>query len=132
VTVLAEDELPELAEPVESEEPLLDDELLDVGVGVGVVVVVALEDGDDVLTVLMVVEDPESVCAATTASTATAAVPRTPREAVSLPRSRSARSRSTGVTSFLGAFMNGPPAAAGQAHRQPEPYEASGEHREGR
>src|SRR5580700_4600954 len=88
LTVLAEDALPELADPVDS-----DDDPVAVEVDAGVAVVVALEDAtDDVVTLPADVADPASVCAATTARAATAAVPSTPKPVVSLPRKRSPRS----------------------------------------
>jgi hypothetical protein len=100
VTVLAEDEFPALADPVESDEDeLLDDEeLLDVGFGVALLDDVVVDDDVDVVPVA-----PAWVCAAATASTATATVPSTPAEAASRPRRRSARSRSAGVMRRLEA-----------------------------
>lgn len=99
-----------LADPVDSEDdPVLvedeDDEDAD-----GVAVLVAADDvTDDVDTVLDAVDVPECVCAATTASAATAAVPTTPNAVVSLLRRRSARSRSATVIRRLGAAITGPP-----------------------
>jgi hypothetical protein len=56
LTVLAEDALPELADPVDS-----DDDPGDVDAGVAVADGVALDDVIDVATLLAVVEDPASV-----------------------------------------------------------------------
>jgi hypothetical protein len=131
LTVLAEDALPELAEPVDSDDPD------DVDAGVVVADDVALDDAtDDVVTLFAVVEDPESVCAATTASAATAAVPSTPNAVVSLPRRRSARSRSAAVMRRFGAAITESPGAAspGSGVRRSEsaPFGASGAHRAGR
>jgi hypothetical protein len=122
VTVLADDELPELAEPGERddeelleeellEEELLDDELLDVGEGVVVlvpivVVVDAADPAEDV---------PACVRAAAVASTATATVPATPAEAMSLVRRRNALSRSAGVIRRLGAAISAGPGDARRA-----------------
>jgi hypothetical protein len=94
LTVLAEDELPALADPVDSDE----EELLAAGDGVAV-----LDDEVVVEDVDVVPAVPACVCAAATASAATATVPSMPAEAVSRPRSRSARSRSAGVMRRLGA-----------------------------
>jgi hypothetical protein len=95
--VAAEEELPVLAEPLDS-----DDELLDVvGVAVLVVAVVVM----DVVDVAVVV--PAWVCAAMPASAATATAPAMPDEAVSFRRSRSARSRSAMVMRRLSGFMIG-------------------------
>jgi hypothetical protein len=90
VTVLAEDELPVLADPVDSDE----EELLDAGDGVAVLVATEVEEDDDVDVPVVV---PACVCAATIANAATATVPNTPDAAVSLPRSRSALLRWAGV-----------------------------------
>jgi hypothetical protein len=116
VTVLADDELPELAEPGDSdaellEEELLDEEPLDVGEGVVVlvpivVVVDAADPADDV---------PACVRAAAVASTATATVPATPAEAMSLVRRRNALSRSAGVMRRLGAAISVGPGDARRA-----------------
>ena len=130
LTVLAEDELPELAEPVDS-----DDDPVGVDVGVAVGVADALDDAtDDVATSLAGVEDPACVCAATSASAATEAVPSTPNAVVSLPRRRSARSRSATVMRRFGAAITVFPSSgidgAGM-HSAPllELPEASGAHR---
>lgn len=91
------------ADPVESDDdPVLEEE--DDGVVVA--------DPEDEVTVELVaplveVEDPACVCAARTASAATAVVPRTPKDVVSLPRSRSARSRSATVMGRFGARTGG-------------------------
>jgi hypothetical protein len=55
LTVLAEDELPELADPVDSDDDPVD---VDVDAGVVVVVAVAPDDATDVVTVPVDVEDP--------------------------------------------------------------------------
>jgi hypothetical protein len=107
LTVLAEDELPELADPVDSE-----DEPVDVVVGAAVGVAAALGDVTEDVVTLAAVEDPASVWAATTARTATAVVPSTPNAVVSLPRRRSARSRSAKVMRRFGAAITGSPAVA--------------------
>jgi hypothetical protein len=108
VTVLAEDELPVLADPVDSDDELLDEEeLLDVGDGVAV-----LDDDMVVDEVDVPLEVPAWVCAAANASAATATVPITPDEAMSRPRSRSARSRSAGVIRRLRAAISVGPAGA--------------------
>ena len=105
--------MPELADPVDSDDDPVD---VDVDVDVdGVVVVVAIapdDAADDVVTVPADVEDPAWVCAATTASSATAVVPSTPKPVVSLPRRRSPRSRSAGVRRRFGAAITGSPVAA--------------------
>jgi hypothetical protein len=89
LTVLAEDALPVLADPVDSDDPVLvDDEDAD---GVGVVVVV--EDVTDDVEAALAAEVPALVWYAATPSAATANVPMTPKDAVSLLRRRSARSR---------------------------------------
>lgn len=95
-----------LADPVESDDdPVLDEE--DDGV------VVAAVPEDDVTVVLdplvVVVDVPACVCAARMASAATAAVPTTPNDVVSLPRRRSARSRSATVMGRFGAGITEPP-----------------------
>jgi hypothetical protein len=104
LTVLAEDELPVLADPVDSDDPVLVDED-----GVGVVVV-AVDVTDDVEAAL-VAEVPALVWYAATPSTATAIVPMTPKDAVSFLRRQSARSRSAGVMRRFGAGITGPPGA---------------------
>jgi hypothetical protein len=97
VTVLAEEELPALADPVDRD----DDEPLDAGDGVVavpmVVEVAAVDPVDDV---------PACVRAAAVASAATATVPATPAQAMSLVRRRSAWSRSAGVMGRLGADIS--------------------------
>jgi hypothetical protein len=100
LTVLAEEALPVLADPVESDDaPLLDD--VD---GVTVVVVVPADDVlDEVVAPLDFVAAPGLPCAATTASAATAAVANIPKDVVSLRRRRSARSRSATVMRRLEA-----------------------------
>jgi hypothetical protein len=104
VTVLADEELPVLADPVDSaDDPVLVDE----GDGVAVAADDVIDDVDTVL----VVDVPASVWYAATASAATAAVPTTPKEAVSFLRRRSARSRSAAVMRRFGAGITEPPAA---------------------
>ncbi len=86
-----------LADPVDSDdEPVL----LDADDDAGVVVV----EVDDLIAEddAALVDVPAWVCAAVTASTATAAVPMTPNDAVSLPRRRRARSRCSTVIRRLG------------------------------
>ena len=102
LTVLAEDELPVLADPVDREDEAD-------GVGVAVVVVPVAEVPDEVVVLLDVVDVAAFVCAAATAIAATAAVPSTPNDFVSLPRRRSARSRSAAVMRRFGAGITGPP-----------------------
>jgi hypothetical protein len=106
LTVLAEDELPVLADPVDREDEAD-------GVGIVVVVVPVAEDLDEVVVLLDVVDVAAFVCAAATATAtaiaATAAVPSTPNDFVSLPRRRSARSRSAAVMRRFGAGITGPP-----------------------
>jgi hypothetical protein len=101
--VLADAELPEVAEPVErDDDPLLADGDDDAdGVAAGVVDVVT----DAVEAVAAVREVPASLCAASTASAATAVVASTPTDVVSLLRSRSARSRSATVIGRFGAAI---------------------------
>jgi hypothetical protein len=99
-----------LADPVESDDdPVLAEEEDEEDDGVGVVVVpeddVTVED-DAPLAVLDV---PAWVCAARMASAATAAVPTTPKDVVSLPRKRSARSRSAAVMRRFGAGITESP-----------------------
>ena len=97
-----------LADPVESEDdPVLVDDDDDVD---GVVVLVDVDDVTvDVDAPLDAVAVPACACAATIPSAATAAVPTTPNVLVSLPRSRSARSRSAAVMRRLGAAISAPP-----------------------
>ena len=102
LTVLAEDELPVLADPVDREDEAD-------GVGVAVVVVPVAEVPDEVVVLLDVVDVAAFVCAAATAIAATTAVPSTPNDFVSLPRRRSARSRSAAVMRRFGAGITGPP-----------------------
>ncbi len=109
LTVLADDELPELADPVDSDDPELVDEDEDDEDGVGVAVVV--DDVTDDVEAALVAEVPALVWYAATPSAATAAAPATPKDAVSLLRRRSARSRSAGVTRRFGAGITGPPVA---------------------
>jgi hypothetical protein len=103
LTVLADDELPVLADPVDSEDdPVLEvdeEDEDDEDDGVGVLAVAE----DDITALLAVLDVPACVCAASSASAATAAVPTTPKDVVSLPRRRSARSRSTAVMRRFGA-----------------------------
>jgi hypothetical protein len=116
VTVLADDELPVLADPGDSEDELLEEELLDeepLAVGEGVVVPVpmvvvvdAADPADDV---------PACVRAAAVARTATATAPATPAEAMSLVRRRNALSRSAGVMRRLGAAISAAPRDARRA-----------------
>ena len=101
-----------LADPVESDDdPVLeeDEDEDEEDDGVGVVVVpeddVTVED-DAPLAVLDV---PAWVCAARMASAATAAVPATPKDVVSLLRRRSARSRSVTVMRRFGAGITESP-----------------------
>jgi hypothetical protein len=106
LTVLAEDELPVLAEPVESDDdPVLEEDEDEDDDGVVVVVPeedIAVEDDAPVA----VLDVPAWVCAARMASAATAAVPTTPKDVVSLPRRRSARSLSAAVMRRFGvSFM---------------------------
>jgi len=108
LTVLAEDELPVLADPVDSDDPVLVDEDDEDADGVGVVVVVD-DVTDDVEAAL--VAEPALVWYAATPSAATATVPMTPKEAVSFLRRRSARSRSAAVMRRFGAGITGPPEA---------------------
>jgi hypothetical protein len=101
LTVLAEDALPVLAEPVDRDDELL----LDAdGVGVLLTDVVVMS----VVDVAVVV--PACVCAAMAASAATATVPRAADVVVSLRRRRSARSRcATVIRRFevlVGSFMH--------------------------
>jgi hypothetical protein len=94
--VLAEDALPLLAEPVDSDaEPVLDTE--------GVAVLLAEMVVMSVVAGVVVV--PALVCAATAASAATATVPTTAADVVSFLRRRSARSRSATVMRSFGVFM---------------------------
>jgi hypothetical protein len=109
LTVLAEDELPVLADPVESDDPVLVDEDDEDADGVGVVVV-AVDVTDDVEAAL-VAELPALVWYAATPSIPTATVPMTPKDAVSFLRRRSARSRSTTVMRRFGAGITEPPGA---------------------
>jgi hypothetical protein len=119
LTVLAEDELPVLAEPVESDDdPVLDeDDDEDEADDDAGVVAVPDEDivvEDDALPAVLAV--PAWVCADRTASDATAAVATTPKAVVSLPRRRSARSRSAAVMRRFGVRItgsSGPEAYAG-------------------
>jgi hypothetical protein len=123
LTVLADDELPVLAEPVDSDdEPVLVDVDDDEGDEDGVVVaaVVPVDDVTDVVVLLVAVDVPACVCAAATARAATAAVPATPKNVVSLPRRRSARSRSAGVTRRFGAAISAPPGAERSEGAAPE------------
>ena len=133
LTVLAEDELPVLADPVDSEDPVLVDEDDDED-GVGVAVVV--DDVTDDVEATLFVEVPALVWYAATPSAATAAALATPKDAVSLLRRRSARSRSAGVMRRFGAGITGPPAAGphGLATRceRHEPGGACEGRREGR
>jgi hypothetical protein len=109
LTVLAEDELPVLADPVDSDdEPVLLDEEEADGDGVDV----DDEVTEEVDAALVVVDVPVCVCAARTARAATAAVPPIPRDVVSLPRSRSARSRSATVMRRFGAAITAAPGSA--------------------
>jgi hypothetical protein len=106
LTVLAEEELPVLADPVESDaDPVLED--VEDDEADGVVVVPVVDVTDEVDTVL--VDVPACASAAATPSAATATPPTTPKDTVSLRRSRSARSRSSTVMRRLGAGINGPP-----------------------
>jgi hypothetical protein len=96
LTVLADDELPVLADPVASGVVvLLDAE----GVAVLEVEVVVI----DVVDVAVVV--PAWVCAASAARAATATVPAMPDDTVSCFRNLSARSRSATVRRRFGVFM---------------------------
>jgi hypothetical protein len=97
LTVLADEALPLLAEPLESDEELL----LDVGEEVLVVAVVVID------AVVAAVVVPAWVNAATPASAATATVPAIPDVVVSLLRSRRARSRSATVILRLLDFTIG-------------------------
>ncbi len=109
LTVLAEDELPVLADPVESDDdPVLVDEDDEDEDEDGVAVVVDDVTDDDPA---LVDEVPALVWYATMPSTATAVVPMTPKEAVSFLRRRSARSRSAAVMRRFGAGITGPPGA---------------------
>jgi hypothetical protein len=87
LTVLAEDELPVLADPVDSDDPVLADEDDEDADGVGVAVVVD-DVTDDVEA--FVAEVPALVWYAAKPSSATAAVPMTPKDAVSVLRRRRA------------------------------------------
>ena len=105
LTVLAEEELPELADPVESaDDPVLEED----EDGEGVVVV----DVIDEVVALLVADVPACVAADATARTATAALPATPKDIVSLRRRRKARSRSSTVMRRFGADITSPPAHA--------------------
>ena len=73
-------------------------------------VAVVVEDVTDDVEAL-VAEVPALVWYAATPSTATAAAPATPKDAVSFLRRRSARSRSATVMRRFGAGITGPPAA---------------------
>jgi hypothetical protein len=106
LTVLAEDELPMLADPVERDDPVLVDDEEDAD-GVGVVVVV--DDVSDDVESALVAEVPAWVWYAATPSTATAIVPVMPKDAVSFRRRRSARSRPAVVIRRFGAAITGPP-----------------------
>jgi hypothetical protein len=94
LTVLADDELPLLAEPVASGA----DALL-LGVGVLDVAVVVIDVVD------VAVRVPACVVAESAARAATATVPAMPDDTVSLVRNLSARSRSATVSRRLGVRM---------------------------
>jgi hypothetical protein len=94
LTVLADDELPLLAEPVAS------------GDGVAVLVAAVLEVAVVVIDVVDVaVAVPACVCAESAARAATANVPAMPDDTVSLFRNLSARSRSATVSLCRGVCM---------------------------
>jgi hypothetical protein len=96
-----------LADPVDSDdEPVLLDEEEADGVDVDDDVT------EEVDAPLVVVDVPVCVCAARTASAATAAVPAIPKDVVSLPRSRSARSRSAAVMRRFGAAITAAPGSS--------------------
>ena len=96
-----------LADPVDSDdEPVLLDEADADGVDVDDDVT------EEVDAALVVADVPVCVCAATTASAATAAVPAIPKDVVTLPRSRSARSRSAAVMRRFGAAITAAPGSA--------------------
>ncbi len=104
LTVLAVDEVPVLAEPVDSAE-----ELLEVAEGV----LVVATDVDAVLTddALLTDEVPGCVSAASPARAATATVLVAPSSRTSLPRNRRARSRSATVIRRFGAAITATPGA---------------------
>ena len=87
VTVLADEALPLVAEPLDRDDELLDE----AGEVVPVVAVVVIDAVDPAVDV------PECVLAASPATAATAIVPTTPDVVVSFLRRRRARSRSTTV-----------------------------------
>ena len=114
LTVLAEEEFPVLADPVESDDdPVLDEEFdeADDADGVAVVVVPVNDVTEDVDT-LLAVDAPACVSAAAIPSAATATLPATPSDTVSFRRRRSARSRSSTVIRRFGAGITGPPGDA--------------------
>jgi hypothetical protein len=96
LTVLADDELPLLADPVASGDDVA---VLDVGVPDVEVVVI------DVVDVAEVV--PACVCAESAARAATASVPAMPDDTVSCLRNLSARSRSATVVLRMRDLTNG-------------------------
>jgi hypothetical protein len=102
LTVLADEALPLLADPLESDEELLLD---DVGLAVLDVAVVVM----DVVDVAVLV--PAWVCAESAASATTATVPAIPDDAVSRLRNRSARSRRATFELFTHLRMSTAPGA---------------------
>jgi hypothetical protein len=111
LTVLAEEELPELADPVESaDDPVLEAD--EVEEGVVVVDVAPVEEVTDEVVALVVADVPACVAADAAPSTTTAALPATPKDIVSLRRRRNARSRSSTVMRRFGADITSPPAHA--------------------
>jgi hypothetical protein len=97
-----------LAAPVESDDdPVLEEDEADDDVGALAVPEDDIIVEDDAL--LAALDAPAWVCAARTASAATAAVAITPKEVVSLPRRRSARSRSAVVMRRFGFGITASP-----------------------
>jgi hypothetical protein len=101
LTVLADEELPELTDPVESDDDPVPEEDED-GDGVAVTDVVPVDDVTDDFDALLA-DVPACVAADATARAATAALPATPNDIVSPRRRRSARSRSSTVMRRFGA-----------------------------
>ena len=88
MTVLADEELPELADPLDSDDdPVLEED----DDGVVVTDVFPVDDVTDEFDALLA-DVPACVAADATARAATAALPATPNDIVSLRRRRSARS----------------------------------------
>jgi hypothetical protein len=92
LTVLAEEEFPVLADPVESDDdPVLDEEFDEADDADGVaVVVVPVDDVTEDVDTLLAVDAPACVSAAAIPSAATATPPATPSDTVSFRRRRSA------------------------------------------